>query len=357
MTLPFPDDAALALLQRGVAIPASPLALDADRRHDRRRQRALYRYYAAAGAGGVAVAVHTTQFEIRDPRHGLMEPVLRLAAETLGELETSHCRRILKIAGVCGPTGQTAGEARMARSLGYDAGLLSLAAMRDAGEEELLAHCATVSREIPLIGFYLQSAVGGGRLAYSFWKRFAAIPNVVAIKIAPFNRYQTLDVVRAVADSGRADEITLYTGNDDNIVADLLTPFVVAAPGGETEIRIRGGLLGQWSVWTRTFVQLLREVHSAVESGGAVPRSLMVKNAQLTDANAAVFDAAHGFAGCIPGIHEILRRQGLLENIHCLNPRETLSPGQSDEITRVCRHYAWLPDDSFVRAHLDEWLA
>lgn len=344
------------LLRRGTAIPASPLALTSERKHDERRQRALYRYYAAAGAGGVAVGVHTTQFEIREPQHGLFQPVLELAAEELNALEKAHGRPIIKVAGVCGPTPQALKEAELARALGYDLVLLSLGALRHATEAELVAHCEAVSEVMPVIGFYLQPAVGGRVLPYAFWRRFAEIPNIAAIKIAPFNRYQTVDVVRAVAEAGRANDITLYTGNDDNIIADLLTPYVFRTERGEETLRIRGGLLGQWSVWTKKAVELLDEIHGIVERGQGVPMEMLRKNIELTDANAAVFDAANAFAGCIAGIHEILRRQGLLENILCLNPHETLSPGQAEELDRVSRAYPWLTDYDFVARHRDEWL-
>lgn len=357
MTQPQPRPEAIALLRKGVAIPASPLALTEGRAHDHRRQRALYRYYAAAGAGGIAVGVHTTQFEIRDPEVGLFEPVLRFASEQFAALEAAHARVIVRVAGVCGRTPQALAEAQLARSLGYDAVLLSLAAMKGATVDELIDHCAAVGAQMPLIGFYLQPAVGGCLLPYDFWRRFAALPSVVAIKMAPFNRYQTIDVVRGVADSGRADEITLYTGNDDNIIADLLSPYAFrAADGTERTLRIRGGLLGQFCVWTRTAVGMLDEIHALVDSGAPVPMEWLRRNIDLTDANAVVFDAANGFAGCIPGIHEVLRRQGLLDNILCLNPHETLSPGQAGELDRVCAAYPWLSDDAFVAAHLEEWL-
>jgi len=324
-----------AALQRGLVIPAHPLALTRQRRLDERRQRALSRYYIAAGAGGLAVGVHTTQFAIRDPKIGLLEPVLTLAAEEMSRA----ARPLVRVAGICGPTKQAIAEAELARSRGYHAGLLSLSALRSASEEELLAHCRAVADVIPLFGFYLQAAVGGRLLPYSFWRRFAEIEHVVAIKIAPFNRYQTLDVVRAVVESGRTD-IALYTGNDDNIVWDLITPF-----WGR---RIVGGLLGHWAVWTKRAVELLADCHAQ-----RVPFQRAI---EVTDCNAAFFDAANGFAGCIAGLHEVLRRQGLLEGIWCLNPQETLGPGQREEIDRVYRAYPHLNDDEFVAAHRDEWL-
>ncbi|HVY91322.1 MAG TPA: dihydrodipicolinate synthase family protein [Bryobacteraceae bacterium] len=325
-------------LLKGMVIPAHPLALDANRKLDEKRQRALTRYYLAAGAGGVAVGVHTTQFAIHDPNVGLLHPVLEMGREEAGRGDA------VTIAGVCGGREQAMREAELARSLGYDAGLLSLAAWRDASEDELIDHCRAVASVIPVIGFYLQPAVGGRVLPYSFWRRFVEIRDVVAIKIAPFNRYQTIDVIRAVAESGRASEIALYTGNDDNIVADLATEFDF----GGRRLRIVGGLLGQWAVWTRHAVTLLSD---------AGPEPLM-SGAQLTDANAAIFDAANRFHGCIPGIHEILRRQGLLAGRWCLDPHEELSPGQSEEIDRVCSAYPHLheADDRLIAENLDVWL-
>ncbi|HEY7326413.1 MAG TPA: hypothetical protein VH592_02145 [Gemmataceae bacterium] len=342
-------------LHGGVVLPALPLALTADRRFDERRQRGLCRYYLAAGAGGLAVGVHTTQFAIRDPQHGLFEPLLSLAIEEMARHETATCASLLRIAGICGVTVQAVTEAELARSLGYHAGLLSLTALREAGDASRLAHCRAVAAVLPLIGFYLQPAVGGNLLSYRFWRQFLDIERVVAIKIAPFNRYQTLDVVRAVAESGRED-VALYTGNDDHIILDLLTPYRFMVGGRIVENRIVGGLLGQWAVWTRKAVELLNECH-AVANGGTVPVELLRKAVELTDANAAVFDAANGFGGCIAGIHEVLRRQGLLQGIWCLDPRETLGPGQAAEIERVCRAYPHLVDDAFVAEHRDEWLS
>ncbi len=331
-------------LRRGVVIPAHPLALTARRTLDERRQRALARYYLAAGAGGLAVGVHTTQFEIRDPKHGLFEPVLELAMDEL------RGREVVKIAGAIGPTPQAAREAEFAARCGYDAVLLGLGALGKASTDELLAHVRTVAGTIPVIGFYLQPSVGGRILPYAFWRGLAEIDNVVAVKIAPFNRYQTLDVVRAVADSGR-DDVALYTGNDDNIVADLLTPYRFA---GRT-LRIVGGLLGHWAVWTHQAVAMLDRIH-ALPAGAGLDHSWLTLNVEVTDANAAFFDAANSYRGCIAGLHEVLRRQGLLEGIWCLNGDETLSPGQAEEIDRVCRAYPHLADDEFVAAHRDQWL-
>jgi len=353
---PMPCEAIHNALRRGVALPACPLALDADRRFDERRQRALLRYYCAAGAGGVAVGVHTTQFEIRKPGIDLFQPVLQLAIATLGE-EAARCRRpLVKVAGVCGRTPQAAREAGFAASLGYDLALVSLGALKDATEDELIRHCETLARIIPLMGFYLQPAAGGRILPYGFWRRFVEIENVVAIKIAPFNRYQTLDVLRAVAEAGVQERVALYTGNDDNIILDLLTPYRLNTSRGWKTLRIRGGLLGQWAVWTSKAVALLNEIHAAIEDDRADPRPFLEKSVALTDANAVVFDAAHNYAGCIPGINEVLRRQGLLRHAHCLNPAEALSPEQPREIDRVYRDYPWLTDDAFVQEHLEEWL-
>ena len=337
-------------LHRGAVIPAHPLALTAQRKLDERRQRALTRYYLAAGAGGMAIGVHTTQFEIRDPKHGLFEPVLQLAME---ELRASDA---VKIAGAIGPTPRAVREAEFAARCGYDAVLLGLGALREASTDELLAHVRTVAGIIPVIGFYLQPSVGGRFLPYAFWRGLAEIDNVVAVKIAPFNRYQTLDVVRAVADSGR-DDLALYTGNDDNILVDLLTPYRVRVGGDAVTVRIAGGLLGHWACWTRSAVEQWNACRALVEAGSGVPESMLTRAAEVTDCNAAFFDVANGFAGCIAGIHDVLMRQGLMASTRCLNPNETLSPGQRREIDRVYSAYPHLNDDAFVEQHLDEWLA
>jgi len=332
-------------LRKGVVIPAHPLALTADRMLDERRQRALTRYYLDAGAGGVAVGVHTTQFAIHDPKVGLYRPVLELAVEELKK------RDAIRVAGIVGPTNQALSEARLARELGYHAGLVSLAALPRHSERELLDHVRLIAQEMPVFGFYLQPAVGGRVLSIDFWRHFAELENVVAIKIAPFNRYQTLDVVRAVADSGRHAEIALYTGNDDSIVVDLLTPFRF----GPKVVRIVGGLLGHWAVWTRAAVEQLCKIQTTANQDG-IPREWLSLTQQITDANAAFFDAANGFHGCIAGLHEVLRRQGLLTGRWCLDPAEDLSPGQMAEIERVYHEYPHLNDDDFVSEHLDEWL-
>ncbi len=347
----------------GQVIPAHPLALTPSRTLDERRQRALTRYYAAAGAGGIAVGVHTTQFAVRE--FGLYRPVLELAAETAraavappaSSLGGEAPRPFVLVAGLVGDTRQAVGEAEVARALGYHCGLLSLAALRDADDDALARHCRTVAEQIPLFGFYLQPAVGGRPLGYRFWREFADIPNAVAIKVAPFDRYATQTVVRAVAASGRED-IALYTGNDDSIVADLLTPFPAREGGRPVERRIVGGLLGQWAVWTRRAVELLEEVKRERASGASTTgaSAWLRRAAALTDANAAIFDAANGFAGCIPGIHEVLRRQGLLRGTWTLDPRERLSEGQAAEIERVCAWHPELTDDEFVAEGLDGWL-
>jgi len=345
------------VLAGGTAIPAHPLALTAKRKLDERRQRALSRYYLAAGAGGLAVGVHTTQFEIRDPAVGLFKPVLQLAAEEMDRAEAQRDRPLVRIAGLCGETRQACGEAETARQLGYHAGLLSLAAMKQADDDDLIEHCRDVAEVMPLVGFYLQPSVGGRRLGHRFWRRFAEINNVVAIKVAPFNRYHTIDVMRAVAESGRTD-IALYTGNDDLIIPDLLTPYRFdIGDNQQREQRFVGGLLGHWACWTKVAVELLEACRRIAGNDLPVPAVMLQRHAEVTDCNAAFFDAAHNFAGCIAGIHEVLRRQGLLEGIWCLNPNERLSPGQAEQIDRVYAAYPHLHDDDFVAEHRDEWLS
>jgi dihydrodipicolinate synthase/N-acetylneuraminate lyase len=338
----------MAVLRQGAVIPAHPLALTAERRLDKRAQTRLSRYYLAAGAGGLAVGVHTTQFAIREA--GLFEPVLKLAATAMDEAK----RPLVRIAGLVGRTEQAVAEARTAVRLGYHAGLMSLAAMKGAGEDALIEHCRRVAEEIPLVGFYLQPAVGGLVLPVSFWQRFCAIDNVVAIKMAPFHRYRTLDVVRGLVAARAEDRITLYTGNDDHIVLDLLQPFALMRDGREVVVRIKGGLLGHWSVWVKTAVELLARIHAAV-AADRIDADLLKLDSQVTDCNAAFFDAANDFAGCIAGCHEVLRRQGLLDGIWCLDPHETLGPGQQEEIDRVYADYPHLNDDAFVRANLHRW--
>ncbi len=332
-----------------MVIPAHPLALNSIGKFDEKRNALLTRYYIDSGAGGLAVGVHTTQFEIRNPGIDLYKPVLENVAGTVNSWKTRQ--PVALIAGICGETKQAEGEAETASELGYHAGLLSLSALKNASDDTLIAHCQAVAEIIPTFGFYLQPAVGGRKLSFDFWRRFSLIDNVVAIKVAPFDRYETINVARAVAASGRASDIALYTGNDDNIVGDLLTPFTF----GDITVRFVGGLLGQWAVWTKAAVDLFNEIRDVVNSDTPIPRHLLEIGAQLTDANAAIFDARNNFAGCIPGIHEILRRQGLLENRLCLDSSLDLSHGQADEIDRVCKSYPHLTDDDFVSQHLDKW--
>ena len=341
----------MATLKRGTVIPAHPLALNQDRTLDAERQRALTRYYIDAGAGGLAVGVHTTQFQIREA--GLYEPVLSLAAEAAAEWTD---RSPLLIAGLVGRTEQALAEAEVAAGLGYHAGLLSLAAFKGASEDELIAHSERVAERVPVVGFYLQPAVGGIVLPASFWRRFARIQNVIAIKIAPFNRYRTLDVVRGVIEAEAEDRIALYTGNDDHILLDLLAPYALNRGDEEVHLRLRGGLLGHWCVWVKSAVEILERAHQAVESG-QIPLELMRLDSQITDSNAAFFDAANDFHGVIAGCHDVLRRQGLMAGNWCLDPEESLSPGQAEEIDRVYRAYPHLNDDAFVARNLERWLA
>ncbi|NOU63802.1 dihydrodipicolinate synthase family protein [Paenibacillus sp. LMG 31461] len=341
-------------LHDGLVIPAHPLALTADRQLDEQSQRALTRYYMAAGSGGIAVGVHSTQFEIRDPKYNLYEKVLRMAAE---EVELAGLTRpFIKVAGICGPTEQAEKETDISISLGYDAALLSMGGLTGWTEAQILERTARIAEKMPVIGFYLQPSVGGKVYSFDFWKQFANIPGIVAIKMAPFNRYQTIDVVRAVCYSERRDEIALYTGNDDNIITDLLTVYKFQFEGKNIEKRIVGGLLGHWAVWTQKAVELLDEI-KGIRMNPALASEWLTRNIEVTETNAAFFDPANGFAGCIPGIHEVLRRQGLLKGTWCLNPHEELSPGQSEEIDRMYKDYPHLNDDAFVKANLSNWLA
>lgn len=341
----------LALLRRGTVIPAHLLALDASRRLDPRRQRALTRYYLDAGAGGLAVGVHATQFAIREA--GLYEPVLKLAADAARTWDKGGVKRpVLLVAGLSGRTDQASKEAAIATGLGYHAGMLSLAAMKGAPLDELIAHCRAVAATMPLVGFYLQPAVGGIHLPVEFWRRFCEIENVIAVKIAPFNRYRTLDVAKGLVAARAEERVTLYTGNDDHIVLDLLVPLAVKRGNEEIQVRIKGGLLGHWSVWTKRAVELLERIQKTTE----IDSELLALDSKVTDANSAFFDVAHDFAGCIAGCHEVLRRQGLLEGIWCLDPKEGLSPGQAAEIDRVHAAYPEMNDDAFVRANLEKWL-
>ena len=345
----------LAVLRRGAVIPAHLLALDGARKLDVRRQCALSRYYLDAGSGGLAVGVHSTQFAIREA--GLYEPVLAQAMETARDWTPLGGKRpLFMIAGIAGKTVQALAEADIAKRLGYHAVLMSLAAMKGASEDELIAHCRAVADAMPLVGFYLQPAVGGIELPARFWRRFAEIDNVVAIKMAPFNRYRTLDVLRGVVAARAEERIALYTGNDDHIVLDLALPFAIPRDGAMVTLRIKGGLLGHWSVWTRRAVELLARVHAAV-AAGHINDDLLALDSQVTDCNGAFFDVANNFHGCIAGCHEVLRRQGLLEGLWCLDPAEDLSPGQFEEISRVASAYPHLTDDDFVAAHKERWLA
>ncbi len=341
-----------SLLQRGTVIPAHPLALNQHLLLDELRQRSLTRYYMASGAGGIAVGVHTTQFEIRKPEINLLEPVLKIAADEIDKANLN--RPFIKVAGICGPTDEAVKEAELAVKYGYHLGLVSMGGLTSYSEKELIKRVEAIAEVIPVFGFYLQPAVGGRILSYEFWKDFAEIKNVQAIKVAAFNRYQTLDVVRAVCHSSRKDEIALYTGNDDNIVADLLTPYRFLINDKIVEKRFAGGLLGHWSVWTTKAVELLKEIKYCIASNNEGIEKLLSKGIEVTDMNAVIFDAKHSFKGCIAGIHEVLRRQGLLEGIWCLSPEEKLSPGQAEEIDRLYKMYASNTDDEFIKAFLNK---
>ena len=339
---------ALKILHKGTVIPAIPLSLDENRKYDEAGQRLLTRYYLEAGSGGIAIAVHTTQFEIRNPEYNLFETVVKTVADEIEKYEIETGKNIVKVCGICGEKEQAVREAKFVRSLDFDAGLLSPGGLKHLSEEQMLERTQAVAKVLPVIGFYLQTAVGGHKFAYDFWRKFCTIKNVVAIKIAPFNRYMTLDVVRAAALSSRANEIALYTGNDDNIVNDLMTEYVFNEGGETYRKKIVGGLLGHWSVWTNSAVKLFDKIRAAKKPTA----ELMTLAAQVTDMNAAVFDTANGFHGCISGIHEILRRQGLMRGIWCLNPTETLSPGQAEELSRVSAAYPHLTDDGFANDFL-----
>lgn len=345
------DSKLKALLDAGTVLPAHPLALNSKRQLDEERQRQLTRYYIASGAGGIAVGVHSTQFEIRDPEINLFEKVLALAAE---EIEKAKINLpFLKIAGICGPTEQAINEAKIALKHGYDIGLLSMGGLKNWPEQDILERVRDVAQVMPVFGFYLQPSVGGRIFSYRFWQQFAEIDNVEAIKCASFNRYQTLDVMRAVANSSRSEKISMYTGNDDNIIADLLTTYQFPVNGEIKEVYFRGGLLGHWAVWTHQVVALMDEIKLFRKNKTAEKaEELLIRGVEITDVNATLFDAANDFHGCIPGIHEVLRRQGLLEGRWCLNPKEELSEGQMEEIDRVYENYPHLNDDRFVKDFL-----
>ena len=346
------DIAVKELLYKGTIIPAHPLVLNKSRKLDEEGQRRLTRYYISAGAGGVAVGVHTTQFEIRKPEFNLLETVLRLAAEEIEKAQIS--RPFIKVAGIVGQTPKALKEAELAVKYGYHLGLVSLGGLADYSEADLIRHVRAIAEIIPVFGFYLQPAVGGRVLSYNFWRQFVEIPNVQAIKVAAFNRYQTLHVLRAVCGSARRDEIALYTGNDDNIVADLLTPYRFSVNGEEVEKRFVGGLLGHWAVWTKNAAELLNEVKKCLDSNGEGMERLLAMGIEVTDMNEVIFDARNSFHGCIAGIHEVLRRQGLMEGRWCLNPYEDVSPGQLEEIDRLYKMYPHHMDDAFVKAFLEK---
>lgn len=345
---------ALELLRQGTVIPATPLALDENRKLDEKTQRLLMQYYLNCGVGGIATAVHTTQFEIRKPEYAIFEPILRIVSDEIDKFEKKTGKTIVKVAGVCGETEQAVREAKIAKKYGYDAVLLSPGGLLDKSEDYLVARTEAVAAEMPVIGFYLQTACGGRQFTYDYWTRVCAVDNVVAIKCASFNRYQTLEVVRAAVMSDRSDEITLYTGNDDNIVIDLLTKYRFEKDGKTVERGFEGGLLGHWSVWTKKAVEMFEKIR-AVKNNEEISAQWLTLAAEVTDTNSAFFDTAHTFKGCIAGLHEILKRQGLMKNIYCLNPEETLSPGQMEELDRVLAMYPHLSDDDFIRENIESW--
>ena len=346
---------ALKKLAEGTVIPATPLALNENRIFNEEGQRLLMKYYLNSGAGGIATAVHTTQFEIRYPEYNLYEPVLKIVSEEIDKFEQEHNTVVIKVAGVCGPVEQALGEVEIAKKYGYDAVLLSVGGLDSLTEDELIERTKLVAKEIPVIGFYLQPSAGGRLLSYDYWQKLCAIENVVAIKSAPFNRYQTMDVVRAVAMSDRCDDITLYTGNDDNIVVDLLTKYKFTKNGKTVVKSFEGGLLGHWCVWTKKVVEMFAEIKEA-KKGDMIPAKLLTLAAEVTDANAVVFDAANAYAGNRAGIHEILRRQGIMQNIYCLDSKEKLSIGQSEELDRIYEMYPHLTDDAFVAENIADWM-
>lgn len=347
---------ALEILKSGTVIPATPLALDENRNFDEYSQRLLMKYYLNCGVGGIATAVHSTQFEIRDPEVQLFEPILKLVSDEIADFENKTGKVIVKVAGVCGKTEQAVKEAELAKKYGYDAVLLSPGGLNDLPESELIERTKAVAGVMPVIGFYLQTAVGGRRFSYNYWQQICEIPNVVAIKAAPFNRYMSLDVARAAALSSRSDEITLYTGNDDNIVIDLLTTYKFDVDGKHYEKGFEGGLLGHWSVWTKRAVELFEKCKQEKGKDSISAEMLSLANA-VTDSNAVLFDGANGFAGCIPGLHYVLKKQGLMKTLNCINPNEVLSCGQAEEIERIYDMYPSLVDDDFVKENIENWKA
>lgn len=346
---------ALSLLKEGIVIPATPLAITKERTFDSKTQRLLMRYYLACGVGGIATAVHSTQFAIRNPENNLFEPVIRLVSEEIDAYEEKTGSCLVKICGACGPVEQAVLEAQLAKSLGYDAVLLSPGGLNHLGEDEMVQRTKEVAKVLPVVGFYLQNAVGGRVFSYEYWEKLAEIPNLIAIKCASFNRYTTLEVMRAVASSSRSSKITMYTGNDDNIVSDLLTVYEFSTPNGLVRKGFDGGLLGHWCVWAKSAVELLNAVKEAKKTKN-IPSELLSVGAAVTDMNAAVFDPKNNFAGCIPGIHEVLRRQGLFQNIVCLDREEVLSDGQMEELDRVIAAYPNLVDDMFIQKNLASWM-
>ena len=347
---------ALEILKLGTVIPATPLALDENRRFDEYSQRLLMKYYLNCGVGGIATAVHSTQFEIRDPEVNLFEPILKLVSDEIDAFENKTGRVIVKVAGVCGKTEQAVKEATLAKKYGYDAVLLSPGGLNSLSEDELVKRTKAVAEVMPVIGFYLQTAVGGRHFSFEYWQKICEIPNVVAIKAAPFNRYMSLDIARAAALSTRSDEITLYTGNDDNIVIDLLTTYRFDVNGKRYEKGFEGGLLGHWSVWTKRAVELFERCKNEKTNGTISSEMLTLANA-VTDSNAVLFDGANAFAGCIPGLHYVLKKQGLMKSLNCINPNEVLSPGQDTEIERIYAMYPNLVDDDFVKENIESWKA
>lgn len=347
---------ALEILKSGTVIPATPLALDENRRFDEYSQRLLMKYYLNCGVGGIATAVHSTQFEIRDPEVNLFEPILKLVSDEIDAFENKTGRVIVKVAGVCGKTEQAVKEATLAKKYGYDAVLLSPGGLNSLSEDELVKRTKAVAEVMPVIGFYLQTAVGGRHFSFEYWQKICEIPNVVAIKAAPFNHYMSLDIARAAALSTRSDEITLYTGNDDNIVIDLLTTYKFDVNGKHYEKGFEGGLLGHWSVWTKRAVELF-ELCKKQKAGDSISAEMLSLANAVTDSNAVLFDGANAFAGCIPGLHYVLKKQGLMKSLNCINPNEVLSPGQDTEIERIYAMYPNLVDDDFVKENIESWKA